>query len=211
LTDRGRPPERPAAVTARNLEVRYARGGAPAVTGVDLDLDPGKVLLVTGPAGSGKTSVLHGLLGLAPATGAIAVLGRPPGDPDALRRTGLAPQGRPVDPRLTAREVAALVATLRRAPAGAIDESLAEVGLSAPQRPAGRLDPEEMRRLTLALARIGNPDILVLDDPWEMPETLETVVSARERGAAVILASAEPGSMARLADATLRLVEGHPA
>jgi ABC-type multidrug transport system ATPase subunit len=68
-----------------------------------------------------------------------------------------------------------------------------------------------MRRLTLALARIGNPDILVLDDPWEMPETLETVISARERGAAVILASAEPGSMARLADATLRLVEGHPA
>lgn len=192
------------------MEVRYARGGTPAVSGVDLDVPPGSVLLVTGSAGSGKSSLLHGLLGLAPATGDIAVLGRPPGHADVCAHTGFAPQGRPVEPRLTAREIASLVATLRGADPGDLDAAFASVGFAAPQTPSGRLDPEEMRRFTLALARIGDPDLVVLDDPWEMPETIATLVAARERGATVIVASEQPGSMSRLAGVTLTLSHGRP-
>ena len=192
------------------MEVRYARGGAPAVSGVDLDVPPGAVVLVTGSAGAGKSSLLHGLLGLAPASGDVAVLGRPPGHPETLARTGFAPQGRPVDPRLTAREIAHVVATLRGAPPQDVDDAFAAVALTDPDALAGRLDPQDMRRLTLALARIGSPDLVILDDPWEMPETLRTVISMRERGATILIASAEPGSMADLADATVTLSEGRP-
>jgi DNA-binding MurR/RpiR family transcriptional regulator len=50
----------------------------------------------------------------------------------------------------------------------------------------------------------------VLDDPWEMPETIETVSAAQERGATVIVASEQPGSMSRLAGVTLTLSDGRP-
>jgi ABC-type multidrug transport system ATPase subunit len=191
--------------------VRYARGGEPAVAEVDLDLAPGEVLLVTGGAGSGKSSVLHAIVGLAPVTGELTVLGAPPGDPSALRRVGFAPQGRPVEPRLTVRETAELVARIKGASPEEAVEALAALALPDARTPAGRLDPEAMRRLTLALARIGDPDLVVLDDPWEMPETLGEIARATARGAAVVVASAEPGSLGRLASRTLRLGDGRPA
>jgi ABC-2 type transport system ATP-binding protein len=199
-----------AAVTAREMEVRYARGGALAVSGVDLTVHAGSVLLVTGDPGCGKTSLLHGLLGLAPVAGGLNVLGYAPGHPDALRRTGLAPQGRPFDPRLTALETATLIAGLRSAPSGGVQAAFDAVGLTTPHTVTGRLDPENTRRLSLALALIGDPDLVMIDEPWEMPETVDVVISSRERGAAVILCSAEPGSLSDLAGTTLRLVEGRP-
>lgn len=200
-----------AAVTAREMEVRYARGGALALSGVDLTVPPGSVLLVTGDSGSGKTSLLHGLLGLAPVAGGLNVLGHAPGHPDALRRTGLAPQGRPFDPHLTAREIATLIAGLRSSAPDGVQTAFDAVGLTTPDVGAGRLDPENTRRLSLALALIGSPALVLIDEPWEMPETVDSVVSSRARGAAVILCSAEPGTLANLADNTLRLTEGRPA
>jgi ABC-2 type transport system ATP-binding protein len=200
-----------AAVSAREFEVRYARGATSALSGVDIDVMPGSVLLVTGGPGSGKTSLLHGLLGLAPIAGGVSVLGRPPGDPEALRRIGLAPQGKPFDPRLTGRESAALVAALRGAPSADVETSLNAVGLANADTATGRLDPDETRRLALALGYIGSPDLVLIDDPWEMPETLALVIALRERGAAVILTSEAPGSLAESADATLHLVDGRPS
>lgn len=193
------------------MEVRYARGGALAISGVDLTVPAGSVLLVTGDPGSGKTSLLHGLLGLAPVAGGLNVLGHAPGHPDVLRRTGLAPQGRPFDPRLTARETATLIAGLRSVASEGVQVAFDAVGLTTPDAGVGRLDPENVRRLSLALALIGSPDLVMIDEPWEMPETVDTVISSRERGAAVILCSTEPGTLGDLADNTLRLVEGCPA
>lgn len=199
------------AVRARDVEVRYARDGEPAVGGVSLEAAGGEVVMLTGPAGSGKSSVLHALLGLAPASGAITVLGRPPGDPAALRRVGYCPQGRPVDPRLTAREIARLVAAARGLPLDEADAAMAALGLTDTGRISGSLDPEEMRRLTLAFAEMGAPEVVVLDDPWEMPETVEVVERATARGAAVLIAVEEPGLLAPLATRTLALEGGKPA
>ena len=199
------------AVSARHLGVRYARGAEAALTGVDLTLPRGGGLLVTGPPGSGKTSLLRAVLGLVPADGELSVLGGAPGDPAVARRIGYAPEGRPVEPRLSAREIVVLVARARGAAPGEADAALGAVGFLDPSRPSGRLDPEEMRRLTLACARLGAPDLLVLDDPWEMPETVETIEEARERGAAVLVACGEPGVLAGLADGTLALSGGRPA
>ncbi len=63
-------------VAADGLEVRYHGGPDPAVRGVSLRLGAGEGLLVSGPSGAGKTSLLRGLLGLVPLAGEVRVPGR---------------------------------------------------------------------------------------------------------------------------------------
>jgi ABC-type multidrug transport system ATPase subunit len=183
------------------------------VSGVSLALGPGDGLLVTGAAGSGKTSLLRGLLGLAPRRGLAEVLGRPAGAPDALRRVGYAPARRPFPPGPSTLEVVALVAHLRGLPdppVAALDAA-ERAGVAEPERAAAALDVEEARRAALACALAGDPQVLVLDDPWEFPETRAEIAAARARGAAVLATSREPGGLGALLGRSLRLVGGSPA
>lgn len=178
----------------RGLEVRYEGGEQPAVAGLDLAIAPGEGLVLAGPSGAGKTTALRGLLGLVPAGGHIRVLGAPAGDPVALRRVGYSPQGRPIAATLTCEEVVGAVVALRGAPVGEVAAALRRAGLSTAS--AGirteRLDVEDARRLGLALAIAATPRLLVLDDPWEFPETMRQIADARARGAAVLVATDEP-------------------
>jgi ABC-type multidrug transport system ATPase subunit len=200
-------------VRAEELEVRYQRGPQAAVSGVSFSLSPGGGLLLVGPRGSGKTSVLRAVLGLVQVNGVVELLGRPPAAPDALRRVGYAPQGRFVAGGLSAGEHVRLVARLRGLPdpAAAADDALARAGLSDAGRQATRLDVEEMRRLGLACALAGDPEVLVLDDPWEFVETEAEIAAARRRGAAVLAASHDPGGLPGMLGRTLELAEGAPA
>lgn len=207
-------PGPPPVLRATDVEVRFGRGPQAAVTGVSLELSRGEGLLVHGPAGSGKSSLLRGLLGLAPHTGEVRLFGRPPFEPAALRRVGYAPAGRPV---CSGQRVAELVTIVARArgldrPAERAHEALDALGLDRHERDVNRLDSEELRRVTLALAVLGEPELLVLDDPWEMPETVATIRSARARGACVLIAAREPGLLSEhVDDRTLALGEGRPA
>lgn len=201
-------------VRAEGLEVRYHGGPEPAVKGVSLALLAGEGLLVEGEPGSGKTSLLRGLLGLVPARGDRRLFGVLPGDGRTPGRVGFGPQGLAFAAGLRPLEAVTLLARLRGAAAGrsAAAQELERVGLSPSERRTGeRLDLESGRRLSLAVAGVGEPGLLVLDDPWESPETADAVARARGRGAAVILASAEPGRLAELVDRRLRLVDGAPA
>jgi len=193
--------------------VRYQRGPQAAVSGVSFSLGPGEGLLLVGPRGSGKSSVLRAVLGLVQVSGVVELLGGPPAASDALRRVGYAPQGRFVAGGLSAGEHVRLVARLRGLPdpAAAADDALARAGLSDPGRQATRLDVEEMRRLALACALAGEPEVLVLDDPWEFIETEAEIASARRRGAAVLAASHDPGGLPGMIGRTLQLAEGVPA
>ncbi len=200
-----------AVIRARAIEVRYQRGGALAVAGVNIDLRAGAGLLITGPRGSGKSSVLRAVLGLAGPGGDISVLGAPPGDPETLRRIGWAPQSWPFAFGLRAREVVEMVAQLgghdRVAALGAIEEA----GVERPDVRVERIEIEDARRTALACALVGEPDLLVLDDPWEFPETIAAVRRAMARGAAVLAASSDPGGLPALLGASIRLDEGAPA
>lgn len=195
------------AVLAEDLLVRYERGAEAAVHGVSLRLERGAGLLVLGPPGSGKTSLLRGLLGLAPTVGNALVLGRPPGDRSALARIGWAPADLPVPGGLTVRQVVTLVTRLRRVPApeSAADALMDRMAISAPGAFAERIEIEDARRLTLACALAGDPDLLVLDDPWEFPETRAEIRAALARGASVLAAAHEPGGLVELLGASAEL------
>jgi ABC-2 type transport system ATP-binding protein len=194
----------------RDLEVVYQRGGEPAARDVAFTLAPGEGLLIAGDHGAGKTSVLRAVLGLAVASGDIAVFGSAPGTPAAAARTGYAPQGRFFMEGHSPAELVAVVAALRRgrrAPEEAA-AALRRAGVAEPSRRARIADAEEARRVAFACAIAGDPDLIVLDDPWEFPETMTEIERARARGAAVLVATDEPAGFAALLGRSLVLVDG---
>lgn len=200
------------ALAVRELEVVYQRGGEPAARDVTFTLSPGHGLLLTGDHGCGKTSVLRAILGLAVATGEIAVFGEPPGTREVMAHVGYGPQGKTFIEWHTGREIVNLVATLRtgRPNAEVAEDALARAGIPAEQRAARRFDVEDVRRIALACAIAADPDLIVLDDPWEFPETMVEIERARARGAAVLVATDEPGGFAALLGQTITLVDGVP-
>lgn len=199
-----------ALVRARAVEVRYQRGGAFAVQGVGFDIAPGTGLLITGDKGSGKSSVLRAVLGLAGPGGDITVLGAPPGDPATLRRIGWAPQSWPFAFGLKAREVVEMVAGLGGHDAQEASRAMERAGVERPDRRVEALEIEDVRRTSFACALIGEPDLLVLDDPWEFPETVAEIRAALARGAGILAASSDPGGLPALLGASIHLSEGAP-
>jgi ABC-type multidrug transport system ATPase subunit len=202
----------PAVVAAEDLEVRYHGGPEPAVRGVTLRLGAGEGLLVTGPPGAGKTSLLRALLGLVEHRGAATVHGAPPGAAGARGRTGYGPQGEGFAAGLRVGEtVRAALAARGADDAAATAAAIERAGLSyvADWRTA-RLDAEGHRRLALALAIAGDPALVVLDDPWILSDTLREIAAARARGAAVLAAAARPGGLAPALGGRLALADGAP-
>jgi zinc transport system ATP-binding protein len=203
----------PAIIEARGLEVRYHGGPEPAVRGVDLALAPGEGLLVSGSAGSGKTSLLRGLLGMVAHRGEALVLGRPVGAPQTRGQVGYGPQGERFASELRVREAVVAAAALRRAATGSstqiADDALARAGLAfvAGWR-TGRLDAEGWRRLSLALAIAGDPPLLVLDDPWTFADSLREIASARARGGAVLATTQRPAGLAPALGRRIVLADG---
>lgn len=201
-----------AVVAAEELEVRYHGGPEPAVRGVALRLGAGEGLLVTGPPGAGKTSLLRGLLGLVEHRGSVALHGAPPGAPGARGRTGYGPQGEGFADGLRVGEAVRAVVALRHdAPAAAAADAIDRAGLAyvAGWRSA-RLDAEGHRRLALALAIAGDPGLVVLDDPWLLDDTMREIAAARSRGGAVLVAARLPGGLAPALGQRLALADGAP-
>jgi ABC-type multidrug transport system ATPase subunit len=148
---------------------RRRRGMTVAIDGLDLTVPEGGVYGFLGPNGSGKTTTIRCLLGLArPAAGTIRLLGRPvpEGLRDAVRRTGAIVETPAMFPTITARENLRLLASVDRIGPRRVDEVLAVVGL------ADRADDLVKRyslgmkqRLGLAAALLKDPELLMLDEP----------------------------------------------
>lgn len=202
----GAPAPEPA-ITVEELEVVYQRGAEPAVSDISFTLAAGDALLFTGGRGSGKTSILRALLGLVVFQGSIAISGFTPGDPRILPHIGYAPQGRGFAETLSARQLGRTVATLRTGSgdAAAVETALDAAGFPEDRRNAHDLNVEELRRLALACALIATPRILVLDDPWEFPETVAAIERTRAAGGIVVAASYEPGGLPDLFGETREL------
>jgi len=170
------PPEpsgRPAATApawspwcARGLVKRY--GSRTAVEGIDLDVHRGEIFAFLGPNGAGKTTTVEILEGFRQRTeGEVSVLGRDPATaPGAWRdRVGVVLQESEPEPGLSVRECLALYAGFYHAPRD-IEETIALVGLGQQAGTLGtRLSGGQRRRLDFALALIGDPELIFLDEP----------------------------------------------
>ena len=139
-----------------------------AVSGIDLTVNRGEIFAFLGPNGAGKTTTVEILEGFRTASaGSVRVLGEDPaGAPQAWReRIGIVLQESAAEPGLTVRECMELYAGYYRAPRP-VDQTLGLVGLAeqAEQR-ATALSGGQRRRLDVALALIGDPELIFLDEP----------------------------------------------
>ena len=143
-------------------------GGRLAVDSLDLDLPTGVVAGFVGPNGAGKTTTLAMLLGLVrPTAGTGTVLGRPLDDPASyLSRVGALVEGPALWPALTGTENLEVLARLGGHGTARIPAVLELVGLAdrAGDR-FGRYSFGMKQRLGIAAALVGDPDLLVLDEP----------------------------------------------
>jgi ABC-2 type transport system ATP-binding protein len=154
-----------AAVRVRDLDV--VRGSTHALRSVSLDVPDGRITGLLGPSGSGKTTLMRSIVGVQLVrSGTVEVLGRPAGDPELRRRVGYVTQAPSVYRDLTPRENLEYFARLVGAPAERIDEVLELVDLSRlSRRNVGSLSGGEHSRVSLAVALLPEPELLVLDEP----------------------------------------------
>lgn len=182
------------AIEIAGLEKRY--GPISAVDDLSLTVGPGEVFGVLGPNGAGKTTTVEILEGYrAPDAGTVRVLGLDPTreGADLRPRIGVMLQEGGLYPGITPREALALFATYYPSPRDP-GELLERVGLvDAAGTLVRRMSGGQKQRLSLALALVGNPELVFLDeptagmDPRARLTTFELIEEMRARGVTVLL------------------------
>ena len=149
---------------ARSLSRTY--GSVTALHEVDLDVPAGQLLGLLGPNGAGKTTALQLLCGLRrPSSGTVELFGGDPRQPANRRRLGTTPQETGLPATLRVHEVVDLVAGHFADPVPT-SELLARFGLEGlGRRQTGGLSGGQKRRLTVAVAFVGRPSLVLLDEP----------------------------------------------
>jgi ABC-2 type transport system ATP-binding protein len=138
-----------------------------AVDGLGLHVFPNRITGFLGPNGAGKTTAISLLLGLLKLdSGDCEVLGFPPGDPRALKHIGALVESPSLYEHLTGMENLEITRLLRGLPKSAIDRVLKLVCLeNDAKRPVRTYSLGMKQRLGMALALIGEPSLLILDEP----------------------------------------------
>ncbi len=203
------------AIAIDGLTKRY--GDRVAVDGVSIEVDAGEVVALLGPNGAGKTTTVEVVEGYRRGdAGSVRVLGTDPwrAARSHRARVGLMLQEGGVDLRARPAETLHQYAAFHADPLDP-DALLDELGLRAVSgTPFRRLSGGERQRLGFALALVGRPDVLVLDEPTAGldPEARLVVrariASERARGVAILLTTHELTDVERLADRIAILVSG---
>jgi ABC-2 type transport system ATP-binding protein len=153
-------------ILARTVEATRCYGPVTALEGVSLDVPAGQLLGLLGPNGAGKTTLLQLLAGLRrPTSGTVELFGGDPRDAVRRRRLGSTPQETGLPPTLRVHEVVDFVAGHFADPVPTA-ELLEQFGLSGlERRQTGGLSGGQKRRLAVAVAFVGRPDLVLLDEP----------------------------------------------
>jgi len=205
-----------------------ALGGRNVLADVTFAIAGGEFIGVLGPNGSGKTTLMRAVLGLIPpSAGSISVFGRSPQRGNA--EIGYMPQVRTVLPDLRVRGLDFIASSVRGERWGVpsltqvdrkkIEETLVAVGArDLAERPLAEMSGGERQRLLLAQALLGEPRLLLLDEPLISLDQRyqETVVSlvrsfARERNITVLFSAHEFNQLVGALDRVLYLGNGHAA
>jgi ABC-2 type transport system ATP-binding protein len=153
------------AIDCRGLVV--ARRDTDVLHGLDFSVDTGSVTGLLGPSGCGKTTLMRTIVGTQIIrSGHLQVLGLDAGDARLRGGIGYASQSASVYPDLTVAENLRYFASVTRAGSDDVDRVLAQVDLTRyADRLAGRLSGGQLSRVNLAVALLGKPRLLVLDEP----------------------------------------------
>ncbi|WP_031081093.1 ABC transporter ATP-binding protein [Streptomyces sp. NRRL WC-3549] len=191
------------AVEARALTVR--RGDRPVLHGLDFTVRTGRITGLLGPSGCGKSTLMRAVVGTqARTTGTLDVLGHPAGHPALRARVGYVTQAPSVYADLTVRQNLDYFAAVLRpgrahrdARRDAVVRALGDVDLTdRADALAGALSGGQRSRVSLAVALLGTPELLVLDEPtvgldpvlrrdlWELFHAL-----AEDRGTTILVSS----------------------
>ena len=200
-------------------DVRLVLDGHVILDGINLAVDAGESVALVGPNGSGKTSILRCLLGLVPFTGTATIGGHDVvRDPvQARTRVGYVPQ-KAAFGDASARETLAFVARLRGLAPARATALLAEVSLAAHADDRVRTFSGGMQqRLAVAVALLGDPPVLLLDEPsasldQDGQETFRRLVARlRRHGRTLVLASHRREEVESLTDRVVHVDRGRIA
>jgi branched-chain amino acid transport system ATP-binding protein len=188
-------------LTVEGIDVFY--GASQILFGVSLDVERGQSLALLGRNGAGKSTTMKAIIGLAPPrTGAVRVAGEDMRGrtPDRIARAGIGfvPEDRQVFPEHSVEDNLAIGA--KKGTDGRVDWTLERVYEIFPilagmrGRMAGRLSGGEQQMLTIARTLMGNPDVLLLDEPSEglapiiVERIGELIARLREMGVTLVVA-----------------------
>lgn len=193
-------------------------GSLSALTDVSFPVERQSVVALLGPNGAGKSTLFGCLLGLVHLTaGRIALRGQPITDADRVR-FGYVSERVALYPQRTVLENARLFARLKGQTDAEATRQLERVGLaSLGHRRAGQLSKGMWQRLGLAIALCGEPELLVLDEPFNgldpvLLDTLRTILRAENRrGATLLISTHTMSAVEPLATHVAILLEGRLA
>ena len=213
-------------VTVTLRGVRFGYGAEPVLDGVGLSFSTGQFVVLAGPNGSGKSTLLRLCAGLlVPQAGEIEVLGGSPRDPGGQRRVGYVPQTlrAPGIIPVSVREVvgAGLVPTrgllrpLRRSDWARVYRSLEGMGMAElASECLFELSGGQQQRAVLARALVGDPELILLDEPTTgidqrfRPVVVDELRGRADRGATVVVVTHDPEDFHHVVDRIVLLGDG---
>lgn len=187
-----------------------------AVRELTFNVEPGEIVALLGPNGSGKTTTLKAAAGLIrPTSGVVHVAGVAAGRPEARRTIAYLPQKVSFPDALTGREVMTFYQRLRRTDPRRVDDALHFAALNgAAGRAVGSYSGGMMQRLGLAVTILPDTPLMILDEPTAAldPDGLcafyELVEERRHSGKTVLFSSHQLGDVEKLADRFGILING---
>ena len=208
----------------RIFRVGLRRKPQVALRGVDLAVRPGQTLGLVGPNGSGKSTLLRICAGVdRPTSGDVSVFGGPADGEVARGRVQFLPDGTPFPGELCALDALRLIASVRRTSRHRVtietEAMLARVGLTGSggaklRTPLSGFSRGMHRRFGLAQAFLGNPSMVLLDEPTAgldapgFPVLTSLIEEARARGATIVMASHIASDFMRYCDELALLARG---
>lgn len=196
-------------------DLKVTRGSRRVLKGVSISLEKGSITGLLGPSGSGKSTLIRSIAGVQKVeSGTVTILGRPAGSRAARASVGYMTQASAAYKDLTVRENVAHWARIARAPASAADEIISQLRLADRAHAlASNISGGQASRLSLACTMVGNPPVLLLDEPTVgldpvLREEIWDLIRERAAAGTTVLVSSHVMDEAQRCDSLVFIREG---